>query len=50
MERSLRGIDAAEARRLRDRADTLAALVPVDAWQTLSCGDGAKGRGGMTGR
>jgi SRSO17 transposase len=26
----------------RDRADTLAALVPAHAWQTLSCGDGAK--------
>ena len=25
------------------RADALAALVPAPAWQTLSCGDGAKG-------
>ena len=32
------------------RADALAALVPTPAWQTLSCGDGARGRGAMTGR
>ena len=27
----------------RRRADLLAALLPAQAWQTLSCGQGAKG-------
>ncbi len=32
------------------RADALAARVPARGWQRVSCGDGAKGRGCMTGR
>jgi SRSO17 transposase len=34
----------------RQRADALARLVPGSAWRRLSCADGSKGRGCMTGR
>ncbi len=34
----------------RFRADALAALVPASGWQQLSCADGSKGPGCMTGR